>query len=142
MVIKYIVKCCQVSLSNGHGSIFIIFVLNFGWKMYKLILHNLNNAVMLRTLHTKLVICITSMFLVVLNSNLKQSSTFSVSDLVKWHWVQSLYGPGHAKMCLMAYATNKGADQPAYPRSLISAFVVRSLDSIIFLVSRSEISRF
>ena len=50
--------------------------------------------------------------------------------------------PGHAKMCLIPYANNKGADQPAHPRSLISAFVVRSLDSIISLVSRSEISRF
>ena len=35
------------------------------------------------------------------------------------------------------YANNKGADQPVHPRSLISAFVVRSLDSIISLVSRS-----
>ena len=52
------------------------------------------------------------------------------------------YEPGHAKMCLMPYKNNKGADQPAHPRSLISAFVVRSLDSIISLVSRSEISRF
>ena len=53
-----------------------------------------------------------------------------------------LYEPGHEKMCLMSYANNKGADQTAHPRSLISAFVVRSLDSIISLVSRSEISRF
>ena len=30
----------------------------------------------------------------------------------------------------MQYANNKGADQPAHPRSLISAFVVRCLDSI------------
>ena len=37
----------------------------------------------------------------------------------------------------MSYANNKGADQPALPRSLISAFVVRSLDSIISLVSRN-----
>ena len=36
-------------------------------------------------------------------------------------------------MCLMSYANNKGADQPAHPRSLISAFVVRCLDSIISL---------
>ena len=28
-------------------------------------------------------------------------------------------------------ANNKGADQPAHPRSLISAFVVRCLDSIV-----------
>ena len=40
----------------------------------------------------------------------------------------------------MPYANNKGADQPARPRSLISAFVVRYLDSIIPLVSISEIS--
>ena len=33
------------------------------------------------------------------------------------------YEPGHEKMCLMSYANNKGADQPAHPRSLISAFV-------------------
>ena len=46
----------------------------------------------------------------------------------------SFNGPGHAKKCLMPYAT--------HPRSLISAVVVSSLDSIISLVSRSEISRF
>ena len=44
-------------------------------------------------------------------------------------------------MCLMPYANNKGADQPAHPRSLISTFVVRYLDSIIPLVSISETSR-
>ena len=31
--------------------------------------------------------------------------------------------PGHEKMCLMSYANNKGADQPAHPRSLIRDFV-------------------
>ena len=41
----------------------------------------------------------------------------------------------------MAYANNKGTDQPAHPRSLISTFVVPYLDSIISLVSISEISR-
>ena len=40
----------------------------------------------------------------------------------------------------MSYASNKGADQPAHPRSLISNFVVRCLDSIISLVSTSETS--
>ena len=39
----------------------------------------------------------------------------------------------------MLYA-NKGADQPAHPCSLISTFIVRYLDSIISLVSISEIS--
>ena len=41
----------------------------------------------------------------------------------------------------MPYANNIGADQPAHPCSLISAFVVCCLDSIIPLVSISAISR-
>ena len=41
----------------------------------------------------------------------------------------------------MSYANNKGADQPAHPHSLISAFVVRCLDSIVSLDSIAEISR-
>ena len=49
--------------------------------------------------------------------------------------------PGHEKMCLMSYVNNKGADQPAHPRSLISAFVVCCLDSIISLDSIAEISK-
>ena len=40
----------------------------------------------------------------------------------------------------MLYSHSKGADQPAHPRSLISAFVVCCLDSIIPLLSISEIS--
>ena len=51
-----------------------------------------------------------------------------------------VYEPGHEKMCLMSYANNKGADQPAHPRSLISAFVVRCLDSIMSLVSVTKMS--
>ena len=54
----------------------------------------------------------------------------------------TLTGPGHAKTSLMPYANNKGADQPAHPHSLISAFIVRCLDSIIHLVSIFEISSF
>ena len=44
-------------------------------------------------------------------------------------------------MCLMAYANNKGADQPMHPHSLISTFVVRCLDSICILAI-SKVSRF
>ena len=40
----------------------------------------------------------------------------------------------------MSYANNKGQDQPAHPRSLISAFVVCCLDSVISLVSVTKIS--
>ena len=54
---------------------------------------------------------------------------------------RSTYGPGHAKMCLMPYANNKGADQPAHPRSLISTFVVRCLDSMICILAIFKVSR-
>ena len=37
------------------------------------------------------------------------------------------------------YANNKGVDQPAHPRSLISTFVVHCLDGMILLISISEI---
>ena len=47
------------------------------------------------------------------------------------------YGPGHAKMCIMPYANNKGADQPAHPRSLINNFV-----SMIYILALSKVSRF
>ena len=35
------------------------------------------------------------------------------------------YGPQREKTCLLGFANNTGADQPAHPRSLISAFVIR-----------------
>ena len=41
---------------------------------------------------------------------------------------------------VLCHANNKGADQPAHPRSLISAFVVRCLGSVISLVSVTKIS--
>ena len=51
-------------------------------------------------------------------------------------------------MCLISYANNKGADQterfadqPAHTRSLISAFIVCCLDSIVSLDFIAEISR-
>ena len=57
------------------------------------------------------------------------------------NWVFNTIEPGHEKRCLMPYANNKGADQPAHPRSLNSAFVVHFLDSIISLDSIAEISK-
>ena len=53
-----------------------------------------------------------------------------------------IYGPDHAKMCLMAYVNNNSADQPAHPRSLISTFVVRCLDSMIRILAVYKVSRF
>ena len=43
---------------------------------------------------------------------------------------------------VMPYAKKEGADHPAHRRSLISAFIVRCLDSILPVVSISEISSF
>ena len=40
----------------------------------------------------------------------------------------------------MSYVKNKGAEQPAHPRSLISTFVVHCLDSLMSLVSVTKIS--
>ena len=51
-----------------------------------------------------------------------------------------LYEAGHEKTCLMSFANNKGADQPAHPRSPISAFVFRCLYSVMSLVSVTKIS--
>ena len=42
----------------------------------------------------------------------------------------------------MPYANNKGADQPAHPRSLISPFVVCCLDSMICILAIPKVSRF
>ena len=54
--------------------------------------------------------------------------------------VHKLYEPGHEQTCLMSYANNKGTDQPVHPCSLIRAFVVRCLDSVMSLVSVTKIS--
>ena len=51
------------------------------------------------------------------------------------------YGPGHAKMSLMPYANNKGADQPVHPCNLINTFVVRCLNSMICILAISKVSR-
>ena len=62
----------------------------------------------------------------------KVSNSFSILKIIRWatSW-ENLFLP---------YANNKGTDQAAHLRSLISAFVVRCLDSIIPLVSISQIS--
>ena len=41
--------------------------------------------------------------------------------------------------CLRGFANNTGADQPAHPRSLISAFVIRFVEIIICKLSTGEI---
>ena len=54
----------------------------------------------------------------------------------------STFGPRREKTCVLGFANNTGADQPAHPRSLISAFVFRVLESTISKLATSEISFF
>ena len=51
-----------------------------------------------------------------------------------------LIGPRCEKSCLRGFANNTGADQPGHPRSLISSFVIRFLESIICKLATGEIS--
>ena len=51
-------------------------------------------------------------------------------------------GPQRKKPCLREFVNNEDADQPAHPRSLVSAFVIRLLESIISRLPTSENSIF
>ena len=59
---------------------------------------------------------------------------------VSWHAIIVPFEPHHEKNLFMSYWNNKGADQPAYLRSLISAYVVCYMDSIIPILAIAEIS--
>ena len=50
--------------------------------------------------------------------------------------------PRHKKICLQGFANTTGSDQPAHLGSLISAFVIRFLESIICKLASEEISIF
>ena len=63
--------------------------------------------------------------------------SFTNRSLRKRH---TLFGPQREKTCLRGFANNTGADQPAHPRSLISAFVIRFLESSIYRLATGEIS--
>ena len=53
-----------------------------------------------------------------------------------------LIGPRREETCLRGFANNTGADQPAHQRSLISAFVIHFLVSIIYKLAADGISIF
>ena len=53
-----------------------------------------------------------------------------------------LNGPRHKKNCLRGFVNNTCQDQSAHPRSLISAFVIRFVGSIICKLATGEISIF
>ena len=56
------------------------------------------------------------------------------------HGINYIMGTEHEKTCFRGFANNKGTDQPVHPHSLISAFVIRSLESIISILDTCEIS--
>ena len=69
------------------------------------------------------------------------------SDSKPWHVPygphrEVPYGPQRKKTCLWGFANNTGAEQPAHPGSLISAFVIRFLESVICKLATGEISIF
>ena len=64
---------------------------------------------------------------------LKQTCMFGYKDY---------YGPRREKTCLRGFANDKGADQHAHPRRLISAFVFHLLESTITTRVTSEILLF
>ena len=59
----------------------------------------------------------------------------------KMHGRYKLIEPRHEKTCFLPYANNKGADHPAHPRRLISAFGFHRFHSIIPILAISKISR-
>ena len=62
--------------------------------------------------------------------------------LLKTGFTVLVYGPQRQKTSLWWFANNTGADQPAHPRSLISAFVIHVFESILSRLDTSEISNF
>ena len=68
-----------------------------------------------------------------------QSNKVAQSGLSESH---GKYGPEREKTCLLGFANNMGADQPAHLRSLINAFIIRFLESIICKLATGEISTF
>ena len=61
--------------------------------------------------------------------NLADPSLYCLSKYLEKY--NTLSGPRRDKTRLPYFATNTDADQPAHPRSLISAFVICFLESII-----------
>ena len=81
--------------------------------------------------------CLTQKFLINLKLLRELLSRFACRDArIYGH---SLYGSRREETCLRGFANNTGADQPAHPRRLISAFVIRLSRSIISRLATSEI---
>ena len=80
--------------------------------------------------------CSTRYFAPIPNFKFSQGRSTSLEFIV----LLIIIGPRREKPCLRGFSNNNGADQPAHPRSLISAFVTRLLESIISNLATSKIS--
>ena len=75
------------------------------------------------------------------NQKCLQKNGFFEKDMCKiWKYMSDIWVTSWENL-FMPYANNRDADQPAQMRRLMSAFVVRCLDSIIPLLAITEISR-
>ena len=86
--------------------------------------------------------------------NVPRNSLLRVYNVAACHFDATCYTPHHEeewafsngphceKTFLQEFANNKGADQPEHPRRLISAFVIRFLQSVISKLATGEISIF
>ena len=57
---------------------------------------------------------------------------------VRFFSVHHFFGPRSEKTCLQGFGNNKGAERPGQMHNLISAFVIRLLESIISRLAMSE----
>ena len=77
-----------------------------------------------------------------LDINIMMGETKYLSSLVCEILVLISYGPRREKTRLRGFANNKGADQPAHPRSLISVFVIHLLEIVISRLATCKILSF
>ena len=119
------------------GSIYFSFFNNIFWICYWMVgwLHGLSSF---STKHEGLN-CFQGSVQLENCFGLKEMDTRTCSPVI-WRMIGLTIWATSWENLLMPYANNKGTDQPAHLRSLISAFVICCLDSIILLVSILEIS--
>ena len=85
--------------------------------------------------------CPPSIYNIWITESAKMDTIFH-KKLSKESMYSLIYGPQREKTCFRWFGNNTGSDQPAHPRSLISAFVIRFLENIICKLATGEISTF
>ena len=73
---------------------------------------------------------------------MKRGRNFLENKIEECKFRAILFGSRHEKTCHQGFVNNTGTDQTAHSHSLISAFVIRLLESIICKLATGEISIF